>query len=416
VNRMPIWAMLLVVSIISDGLANDWPEFRGPLGNGHATSSQLPVRWSKTENVAWKQPIAGEGWSSPVIGHGKIYVTVAIPSDNNAGKDYSLRLRSFDLETGKPELDLPIFDEKGESSPNIHRKNSHASPTPLIHGDRIYVHFGHQGTACVNAKGKLLWQNRSLAYPPVHGAGGSPVLVGDRLIFSCDGGSDPFVVALDASTGKVAWKFNRKSDAAKKFSFSTPVVITVNNQQQVISPGSDVVNALDPVSGDELWRAHYDGYSVIPKPVVGHGLIFVCTGYEKPSLVAIRMGGSGDVTESNIAWRVDKGIPHTPSILLVDEHLYMVSDGGVASCFEAKTGKSIWQNRIGGDFSASPLFANGLIYFQSEDGTTTVIKASPTYEVVATNKLDERTFASFAVSGNKLILRSESNLYCLEEK
>jgi len=405
----------LLLAVILDAQANDWLEFRGPLGNGHAAVSKLPVNWSTTDNVSWKQPLAGEGWSSPVIADGRIYLSAAVPSRTNAGKDYSLRLISVDLSTGKPLMDVQIFEEKGETSPNIHRKNSHASPTPLIHEDRVYVHFGHQGTACVDRNGKLIWQNRNLAYPPVHGAGGSPVLVDGRLIFSCDGADNPFIVALDASTGEVAWKVARQTDAGKKFSFSTPLVLTVGDQQQVITPGSNVVNALEPRTGKEIWRVRYDGYSVIPKPLFGHGMIYVCTGYDKPTLIAIRAGAQGDATDTHVAWTVKAAVPHTSSLLLVGDYLFMVSDRGVGRCVGAKSGDLAWQERIGGNFSASPLYANGLIYFQSEDGTTTVVKAAPKYEVVATSSIDERTFASFAVSGNKLILRGEKHLFCLEE-
>src|SRR5262249_10226845 len=248
-------------------------------------------------------------------------------------------------------------------APQPHRKNSHASPTPLVAGDRLYVHFGHQGTACLDLNGKVLWRNVQ-RYSPVHGNGGTPVLGDGLLIFSCDGRDDPYVIALDAATGKEKWKTPRPGDAFKKFSFSTPLVIEVKGQKQVISPGSEQVNALDPKTGKILWTVKTDGYSVIPRPVYGHGLVFVGTGYDSPTLIAIRPDGSGDVTKTHVAWRMKRGAPHTPSPLLVGDELYIVSDNGTATCLEAKTGEVVWSERLAGPHSASPLFAGGKIYFQ----------------------------------------------------
>jgi len=393
--------------------ALEWIAFRGPGGDGHASVSGLPTEWSDSKNVVWRHSVPGQGWSSPVVSQGTIYLTAAVPSDA-AASDFSLRLLAFSGATGELLHDVAVFEQRGEAAPKIHKKNSHASPTPLIHGNRIYVHFGHQGTACVDTDGKILWRNRSLAYKPVHGNGGSPILVDDALIFSCDGGSDPFIVALDADTGAVRWKTDRQTDADRKFSFSTPTLITVNGRRQVISPGSNVVCAFDPVDGTEIWRLRYDGYSVIPKPVFAHGLVFVCTGYNRPSLLAIRPDGAGDVTDTHLAWKTDRGVPHTSSLLVVDDELYMVSDGGVASCLDAKTGAVHWSERVGGAFSASPLYADGLIYLLDEDGKATVLKASTQFEVVATNAIGQRTLASFGVAGKSLLLRSDQQLYRIE--
>ena len=391
--------------------AADWPSFRGPNGDGLTTAKALPVQWSATRNVTWKQPIPGQGWSSPVVSKGSIYLTAAVPKSSGEGSGYSLRLIALNENSGQPQFDMEIFQEDGGTAPPIHSKNSHASPTPLVVRDRIFVHFGHEGTACLDLNGKLLWQNRTLRYPPVHGAGGTPILVGESLIFSCDGGSDPFIVALDAQTGKQLWKTPRETDAAKKFSFSTATLITVAGQPQVISAGSDMVCALDPKTGREIWRVRYDGYSVIPKPVTGHGMVYVCTGYNTPSLIAIRPDGKGDITDTHVAWTVKRAVPHTSSLLLVGNELYMVADNGVASCLDAKSGEVIWQERIGGNFSASPIFANGLIYFCNEEGTTTVVKASREFQKVAENSIGERTLASFGVSGESLLVRGDKHLF-----
>ncbi len=391
----------------------DWPQFRGPEGNGHASATDVPVEWSDTRNVTWKQAIPGQGWSSPVVADGRIYLTAAVP--NEGSEDYTLRLLMLDAATGEIQNDVDVFSQDGATAPKIHSKNSHASPTPIVDGEHIYVHFGHQGTACVSRDGKVLWRNRELAYPPVHGNGGTPLLVGDQLIFSCDGATDPFVVALDKRTGAINWKTPRPVDAGKKFSFSTPTLIEVNGQPQLISPGSGVVSALDPDTGEELWRVDYgDGYSVIPRPVFAHGLVFVCTGYNRPNLLAIRPDGQGDVTETHVAWSTDRQAPHTPSVLVVEDLLYMVADKGVASCLDARTGEVHWEERLGGNYSASPLYAAGRIYFQSEQGETTVIRHGIAFEKLGQNELGEATLASYAVVDNAFLIRSEKHLYRVE--
>jgi outer membrane protein assembly factor BamB len=410
-------ASLIVAAIVLVGgmaRAADWPEFRGPTGQGHAVGEKLPLEWGPDKNVAWKAAIPGSGWSSPVVVSDRVFLTAAVPAEANGDKaDVALRSLCLDAETGRTLWDIEVFRQTAADAPRVHPKNSHASPTPLVSGDRVFVHFGHQGTACLNTSGKILWRNRDLKYPPVHGNGGSPILVDDLLVFSCDGASDPFIVALDARTGEVRWKTRREGDPVKKFAFSTPLLISVNGQRQIISPGSGSVGALDPKTGRELWRVRYDGYSVIPRPVFGHGLVFVSTGYDSPEVLAIRPNGSGDVTDTHVAWRESRGAPKTPSMLLVGEELYYVSDRGIASCVDAKTGKSHWQERAGSAFSASPIYANGRIYFQSEQGTGTVAKAGKKFEKLAENALGERTLASYAIAGGRIYIRSDKHLYCI---
>jgi outer membrane protein assembly factor BamB len=291
--------------------AADWTDFRGPGGQGHAEVKGLPVEWSPTKNVAWKRAVPGLGWSSPVIANGQVIVTSAVPVGGDS-KDLSLRALAYDAKTGEPTWDVELFLQKGETAPKIHGKNSHASPTAVVHGERIYVHFGHQGTACVDLSGKVLWRNQDLSYPPVHGNGGTPALVNDLLVYSADGANDPFVAALEQASGQLRWKSLRVSDAPKKFSFSTPLVISVDGQPQVISPGSNSVGAFDPRTGEEIWRVRYQGYSVIPRPIYAGGLLFIGTGYDSPSVIAIRPGGKGDVTDERLVWTVKKGAPHTP--------------------------------------------------------------------------------------------------------
>jgi len=394
--------------MIVSGQAEDWPEFRGPTGQGHSSSRNLPNEWSSAKNVAWKQAIPGQGWSSPAVAAGRIYLTAAVPSEGDS--NYSLRALCLDADTGKIRWDQDIFSQS-RSAPGIHKKNSHASATPILERDRLYVHFGHQGTACLDLNGKVLWRNSDLKYNPVHGNGGSPCLTDDALIFSCDGASDPFVAALDKRDGKVLWKVDRISNADKKFSFSTPLLITVNGRKQVISPGSNVVCAFDPKTGQEIWRVRYDGYSVIPRPVFGHGLIYIGTGFDRPNVMAIRADGAGDVTSTHVAWTTSRGAPNTPSLLLVGEELYMVSDSGIASCLDAKTGRSHWQERVGGDCSASPVYADGKIYIQNETGLGVVLKAGKTFQKLAESALNERTLASYAVADSALFIRTDQHLY-----
>jgi outer membrane protein assembly factor BamB len=210
----------------------------------------------------------------------------------------------------------------------------------------------------------------------------------------------------------VLWKVKRETTAKRNFSFSTPTLITVKGQQQLITPGSGVVCALDPKTGAELWRCRYgEGYSVIPKPVFGHGMVYLSSGYDKPVLHAIRVDGKGDVTDTHIAWKLEKGAPHTPSALLVGDELYVVSDAGIASCLDAKTGTVHWSERVGGNYSASPVLADGKIYLQNETGTGVVLKPGKTFEKLAENALGEKTLASYAVTDGALFIRSEKNLY-----
>ncbi len=389
---------------------DEWPEFRGPTGQGHATATNLPLEWSPTKNVIWKQPVPGSGWSSPVVSRGQLFLTSGIAVADAAP---SLRALCFDTATGRPLWNVEVFAPSESGVQPIHSKNSTASPTPFIQGDRVYVHFGHHGTACLDRTGKIIWKNNRLRYNPEHGNGGSPILVDDRLVFSADGASDPFVVALDRNSGEVAWKVPRSAaDVRQKFSFCTPLLITVNGRRQIISAGSGAVSALEPRDGREFWRVAYGrGYSVVPRPVFGQGLVFIATGFNRADLLAIRPDGEGDLTDTHVAWRTTKGAPLTPSVLLVGDELYAVSDAGIASCWDAKTGTLHWQERLDGNYSASPIAAEGRIYFQNETGTGTVIKASREFTKLAENKLEERTLASYAAAENSLFIRTEANLY-----
>jgi outer membrane protein assembly factor BamB len=269
------------------------------------------------------------------------------------------------------------------------------------------------GTAALDLSGKVLWRQTGVKYPPLHGNGGSPVLAGDTLVFSCDGIKDPFVIALDAKNGQVRWKTPRNTPAKSQFSFSTPLEIEIDGKPQIVSPGSGFVAAYDPADGREIWKVRYgEGYSLVPRPVFAHGLLFVSTGFDQANLLAIKPSGAqGDVTESNVLWSYRKGVPTTPSPLVLGNEIYFVSDGGIATCLDAQSGKVHWSERLEGGFSASPVSAEGRVYFQNETGTGFVVKAGPVFQLLSRNSLGERTLASYAVIDNGLFIRSESHLW-----
>ncbi len=414
------------------GFAGDWPEFRGPGGTGIYNGKALPMEWGPDKNVAWKIEIPGKGWSSPILWHEKLYLTTAVelPSkldktENSTGNqsakanriksDYELRVLAIDATNGKLIWNKLLFISKGASAPNIHSKNSHASPTPVTDGEHLFVHFGHEGTAALKLQtGEIIWK-KIYSYQPVHGNGGSPILVGDKLVFSCDGGDQQFVVALNKTTGDEVWKTARNNKNNYPFSFSTPQLIDTPSGKQIISSGSFMIAGYEPETGKEIWRSTYKGWSLIQRPVYGSGLLFYTTGYMKPILHAIEPKGSGDIT-SKIVWTNPKAVANTPSLTLVNEKLYMVSDNGMFTAMEAKTGKVIWSERLpSGGYSASPLYSDGKFWITNETGVGVVVKVDKEFQILKKNDLKEKTFASFVPSNGALFIRTEKHLYRFEE-
>lgn len=405
--RFSLAAFVLVLASYRTGSAADWPEFRGPTGEGIATVTGLPIEWGPDKNVVWKTPVPGLGWSSPIVLGDQIFLTTAVAADETRNGPQSLRVLAFDVDTGESKWNVEVFAPKKTS---MHQKNSHASPTPITDGERVFVHFGSYGTAALSTDGEILWRQTEIDYRMQHGTGGSPILVDDLLIFSCDGSDVQFMIALDKATGKIRWKKDRPAIAgSRKFAFSTPLAIEVDGQTQIVSPATDQVVAYAPQDGRELWSLPYSGYSVIPRPVYGGGLLYLATSYNNSELLAIRPGTKG--SEAEIVWRLQRGAPHTPSVVYVDGNVYLVSDRGIGSCVDAKTGDVIWQQRLGGNYSASPLYAEGRVYFQSEQGQGTVIRAADEFEVLATNDLQEGTLASYAVVEKDFLIRTETQLY-----
>lgn len=409
-------SLILALGLTSWCAANDWPQFRGPDSDGHVRHAQTPLRWSDTEdagtedagteNVVWKVPVPGLGWSSPVVVADRIYLTTAVPQ----GEGLSLRTMALDTQTGRVIWDREI--RSLEKVPAVHAKNSHASPTPIVSDGSVYVHFGTFGTARLSAAdGTIEWLCTELVYTPMHGSGGSPVLRDGKLVIVCDGSADPFVVALDASSGKILWKTLRDIKARVNHSFVTPLVADIDGQLQVLAPGPDHFAAYDLQTGHELWRVKAPGWSVVPQPTLFDGLVIYNHDYDNPELMAVRLGGHGDVTDTHVAWRRDRGAPSTPTPLLVDGLLYTVSDKGIASCLDARTGQQHWLERLGGNFSASPVYANGHVLLLSEDGVATWIRPGTQFHVVQKNEIDGRTLATPAFAGNAMYLRTDESLY-----
>lgn len=386
-------------------LLGDWPQFRGAT-DGRVVDQPSPMEWSDTNNVVWKVSVPGLGWSSPVIAKDRVYLTTAVPR----GEGLTLRALAYDVKTGKQLWDREV--RSLEKVPSIHSKNSHASPTPIVADDAVYVHFGTFGTAKLDAiDGTVTWKTTELVYPPMHGSGGSPVLADGKLVIVCDGSTSPFVVALDASNGKIAWKTTRSVEAKISHSFVTAAVAKVGERFQVFAPGPDHFASYDLDTGKELWKILAPGWSVVPQPIVTNGMVIYNHDYDNPELIAAKIDGTGDVTESNVVWRLKKGAPSTPTPLLVGDELYFVSDTGVVSCVDVKTGEKHWMERLGGNFSASPILVNNHVLFLDENGIASWIKPGKEFVVVGKNELPGRTFATPAFSNGSMYLRTDEALY-----
>ena len=418
---------------------DEWPQFRGPTGQGHAAAVGLPVTWSKTENVVWKTATPGEGHSSPVISGNQIWLTTAITKEltPEQEKERLAKLKNSDglklvgtltlqaicinRESGAIEKTVDLF-EVSEPEPK-HSLNSYASPTPVISGDKLFCHFGTYGTAAIDRNsGQVLWTNDSLRVDHQNGPGSSPVVWQNKVIIHFDGTDQQFIAALDGATGEVAWRTSRSGEMDKtpelKKAYGTPLLLSVKGQTLVISPAANWVYAYDADTGSEVWKAAYGqlGFSTVPCPVASGDTVYVATSYMQSRLVAVRFDGEGDVTESHVAWKSDKQIPQKPSLLLYDNRLYFVSDKGIVRCVNPATGEDYWFERLSGDYSASPIESEGHLYFCGQNGTCTVLQAGAEYKELAKNVLDADFMASPAVAGKALFLRSTTHLYRIEQR
>lgn len=398
--------------------ADDWREFRGPGGKGHYTGAPLPTAWGTSTNVTWKTPLPGNGWSSPIVVKGKLFLTTAIPDALEPPTKFSLRALCLDVASGKMLWDKELFVEDVKATPQPHKKNSHASSTPISDGEKVFFHFGHMGTACFDLAGTELWKTQELKYDPAHGNGSSPILVDDMLVFTCDGRENPYLAALEQKTGKVRWKTDRKNGTTYQFSFATPVLIEHAGRRMIVSPASHFVMGYDPKTGAELWRVKYPqpGWSLIALPIYAHGLVFVCTGYMNQHLIAFRPDGTGDIT-NNIVWNTKRNAANTPTPLIIGDELYMIADAGFMTCLDAKTGKVHWSERLAGKvYSASPIVADGKIYVTSEEGLGQLLEVGKEFKELARFDMNEKTFATFVPADGALYIRTETQLYRFDAK
>ena len=426
--------ILLALGLASNTQA-DWKQWRGPTGQGHA-NAKLPTEWSETKNVMWRTPVPGKGWSSPVVEGNQIWMTTAFETpatkeeaaerlkSNTGGvpvnvlRSVSLHALCVDKNTGKLMHNVRVITKKEPQW--VHKLNSYASPSPILEAGRLYCHFGSYGTACIDAKtSKVAWLNEKIWVNHENGPGSTPVLWKDLLIFHMDGSDQQFVVALDKKTGLEKWRTSRSgkmhANPQLKKSYGTPLIQEINGKPTLFSPGSNWLYAYDPANGRELWKTEYGGlgFSLVPKPVTGHGMIFMSTGFMKAKLLAVRYEKTA---KPDIAWSYARSVSTQPSPLLVGDELYFITEsGGLVTCLNAHTGEPHWVERIGGNYSASPTFSNGKIYFHSREGVTTILQAGKTFKVLAKNILEGQHMASAAVDGNALILRTDKALYRIED-
>jgi outer membrane protein assembly factor BamB len=434
---------LASLSAISLPAADNWPQFRGPDGDGHSDAKGLPVTWSETQNVKWKTPIHDKGWSSPVIWGDQIWLTTATEDGSQ------LFVLALDKNTGKLLRDVKLFDAE---QPILWKGyNSYASPTPVIEEGRVYVTFGRAGTACLDTKSaKVLWERHDLLCDHFRGAGSSPILYRNLLIMNFDGIDNQFVVALDKATGKTVWQVKRsvdfkdldpatgkpKADGDLRKAYSTPHVAMFEEKPVLLSSGAKAHYAYDPLTGKEFWRVEaLEHHSTGGRPVVGYGLIFLTTGFSKGHLLAIKPppakawnGSVLDATRDSdpeqdrpqLVWRMRKAVPETHSALLVGDLIFTVDNAGMASCLEALTGKEVWTERVldpKAKVYASPIYADGRIYCydKGNPSTVAVLSASRKFELLAKNQLDSEINASAAASGKALFFRTARTLYRIEQ-
>ncbi len=432
-HRLPLTLLAFAAAFTAVGAAPGWPQFRGPTGDGLAPDAHPPTSWSETEHVTWHTPVHGKAWSSPVIGTDRVWVTTATEDATE------LSVVALDAATGKVQVDRKLFSVAKPQF--IHKFNSAASPTPLVSGDRVYVTFGSPGTACLDARtGATLWERRDLECNHYRGAGSSPILHDGKVIMNFDGSDHQFVIALDATTGRTVWRVERgmdykdlgpdgkpESEGDWRKAFATCQVAEFGGVVQLLSQGAKAFYGYDPATGRELWRVEErTSHSAGTRPVTGHGLVYVPTGWSQGQILAIRPGRGGEVLDVNadttpdgltlgIAWKTKRNVPKKPSLLLLDDLLYGIDDNGVATCWEAKTGTVVWNERIStGGYSAAPVATRERIYFCSEDGRTTVIATGREFRKLASNQLGDGFMASPAIAGNSLYLRSRSEIYKID--
>ena len=424
-SLLTLWFLVLG----EPGVRADWPEFRGPRGDGHAAASAdakasgLPLHWSETNNVRWKTEIPHRGWSTPVVIGGQVWLTTATVE----GHDFFAL--GLDAETGWIHFNEKVFhSDSPEPLGNGASMNCYATPSPVIEPGRVYVHFGSFGTACLDTgTGKVLWKRDDLPCRHYRGPSSSPVSFEDLLILTFDGANLQYLAALDKKTGKTVWKtdrsvaWNDENDPGQmaregdhRKAHGTPLIVTQAGKPLMLSAGAKAAYGYDPRTGRELWKVRYNDWSTAPRPLFDHGLAFFVTGLTMKELWAVKTDGAGDITDTGVVWKYNTHVGKYASPLLVDGLIYTAAEENYVTSLEAKTGQVVWKERIGGKYAASPVCADGRLYFFSQQGTTTVLKPGRTFEVLATNTLANGFMASPAVSDNAFFLRTRTHLYRIE--
>jgi outer membrane protein assembly factor BamB len=415
---LPIVSLFLAARVVS---AENWPQFRGPTYQGHSGETGVPLKWSASENVAWVRSLPGESWSSPVVWGDRVFVTTATENGQ------ACHVLALETKSGKIVWEKEVFKQVPRRKEG---RNSYATPTPATDGERVYACFGDGSFAALNFAGDIVWTNRDYKFYGQHGLGSSPILHRGMLMMARDGSSEgedkklgwqtpwdqSYVLALDAKTGKERWRSKR---GLSRISHGAPTIWEHDGMTEVVSEAGDVVQGFNAQTGERLWSHEVIGEGKVPSTVLGEELVFTAGGWGgKESTKAFRLGGKGDLKETQLVWEQKKGMPKVPSLIYVKPHLFAITDGGIATCMKAATGELVWQERVGGNFSASPVFAEGRIYFVSDAAETTVIEAGPEFKVLATNPLGggEKLQASPAISQGRFFIRTEKNLFCIGSK
>ncbi len=410
-NRILIAASLLGTALSLD--AENWPRFRGPSGQGISTETNLPLHWSAESNVVWKTPVPGEGWSSPIVFGERVFVASA----TDAGS--VCRVVCLDRRSGTISWNKELFTQVPLRK---ERKNSYATPTPVTDGERVYAVFGDGSFAALTMDGRLEWTNRDHKFYSQHGLGASPILYRDLLIMPFDGSSSgedkkvgwqipwdqAVIVALDKDNGKVRWKARR---GLSRIAHVTPNVFQLDGRDQLVSAAGDVIQGFDLQNGELLWTVRSEGEGVVPSVVIGDDLVFAASGFPLKVMRATRPASKGG--EAEIVWEQNKGVPSQSSFIYLKQHIFAITEGGVATCYRADNGEVVWQERVGGNHSASPVSGAGRIYFLSEEGESVVIEAKAEFKILARNNIGERCQASMAISQGNVFIRSENSLFCI---
>lgn len=440
-RRLNLLVSILSLFLVAIATAKDknWAQWRGTDGTGVSTETNLPAEWSSNKNIKWKTPLAGSGHSSPIVWGSRIFLTAEIereivpgaeavkhvaegsdykhPDAVGADRHHTFKVICLDRDRGKILWEQTAYE--GTVYDDRHRKSSHASPTPATDGKNVFAYFGTEGLYCYDFAGKLIWKASPGPIATLGmGTATSPVLFDDLIILQCDedNGEKSFIAAYDKKTGKEAWKVPRKVQV----SWTTPLIVRNPQRNQLITSGNEFIISYDPMTGTELWRTKGHESNAIATPVTGHEMVFISAGYPLKRTLAISLGASGelDSLNANIVWRYNKGSAYVPSPILFGDYLYIMTDRGMMSCLDAKTGKLIYEGArlpIPATFTASPVAFDGKILLTSEDGDTYVIKAGPQHEVMTTNSIDEPVYASPAISDGMIFLRGEKNLYCISK-